>query len=75
MGAGYRSSAPEFIWSDFERLADRLAHCGAAGCHEAGPYNIYAIDQGGILAASEDNACHVTYCQADIASGGGDNQV
>jgi len=74
MGAGYRSSAPEFTWSDFEQLADRLAHCGATGCNEAGPYSIYAIDQGGTLAASEDNACHVTYCQSDIAPGGSDHQ-
>ena len=70
-GGGYRESEPEFTWSDFEQLADQLAHCGAAGCQETGGYTIKAIDQGGTLAASEDNACHVSYCMASY----GDNMV
>ena len=62
--SGYRTKAPEFVWYDFQHIADRLSHCGPSGCSgdSNDKYHIYAIDQGGTLATGEDNTCHVTYC-------------
>ena len=34
---GYRTSDPEFTWTDFESLADQLAHCGTDGCSDSEP--------------------------------------